>query len=304
MLHGRIIPPFFRSLKQPLLVFPGSPLSPDALDSGADIRANPFPVVGKYRYRPVGGREFCRRLPARRPFVPRQTLQTPFGSRAPTCGFRARVFQPRPGVRRCCDRDHRNAVYRAGRQTQVAAGALVGDHRVHQLACAEYRVHRADIDALAAADTDGFLDDGAATRPVPADMWSERFGRDVQQSGQRLDRYLVARRAPVDIGLAAGHGFGVRAAAGVAAQRALRLRQQCIDLFYHEVNSALFEHDRKVWPRSAIEATAELLRESTRCDGDIPLSGGGGTGTMIAARRPRGATRGCAEWTQTGGRRR
>lgn len=174
---------------------------------------------------------------------------------------------------------HRDAVHGAGRQAQLAAGTFIGEHRVHQLARAEYRIHRADVDALATADADGFVDDGADARPVPAETRIERFGRGAQQSGQRPDRCLVARRALIDVGLAAGHGLGVRAAARIAAQGALRLRQPRIDPFRQRVSSALFEHDRKVWSRFTVEATA-ACRQSSRCGGDLPLSGAGGTGTM------------------------
>ena len=66
----------------------------------------------------------------------------------------------------------RDAVDRAGRDAQLAAGAPRRDHRVHELRGADDRVHRAGLDALGAADADRLVDDRDLRRAV------ERRSRD------------------------------------------------------------------------------------------------------------------------------
>ena len=106
----------------------------------------------------------------------------------------------------------------------------MGNDRMHQLACAEYGVHRTGIDALAAADAKGFVYHGARPRFVLAVSRVQRFSREMQQRGQRLKSDIAARRTLVDIGGAGGERFGVGAATRVTALGALRLRQPGVDL--------------------------------------------------------------------------
>ena len=70
---------------------------------------------------------------------------------------------------------HSDAIHRAGRQAQLAAVALAHDDGMHEFARAEDGVHRTDIETLATADADGFVDDGAGTRFVNAKTRVERF---------------------------------------------------------------------------------------------------------------------------------
>ncbi len=63
---------------------------------------------------------------------------------------------------------HLDAVHRAGRDTQVAAGAFVDDDRVHQLGGPDDGVHRTGLDALGAADALGFADKGHLGRRCTA----------------------------------------------------------------------------------------------------------------------------------------
>ena len=145
-----------------------------------------------------------------------------------------------------------DTIHRTRRQAQLAAGAFMGNDRVHQLARAEYGIHRTDIDALAAADAKGFVYHGARPRFVLAVSRVQRFRREMQQRGQRLKSDIAARRTLVDIGGAGGERFGVGAATRVTALGTLRLRQPRIDL----VNGNGRAHGRRVWPRFTIEATS------------------------------------------------
>lgn len=53
-----------------------------------------------------------------------------------------------------------DAIHRACRYAEFAAGAVVGDHGVHQFRRTDDRIHRADLDALRAADAVGFHNTG------------------------------------------------------------------------------------------------------------------------------------------------
>src|SRR3990167_4419984 len=69
--------------------------------------------------------------------------------------LRAAGIRCGPGTRR---RDEGDAVHGAGRQAELAAGAVCGDHRVHESLRARDRVHRAGVDAARAADAARFVD--------------------------------------------------------------------------------------------------------------------------------------------------
>jgi hypothetical protein len=117
-----------------------------------------------------------------------------------------------------------DTIHRTRRQAQLAAGAFIGDDRVHQLARAENGIHRTGIDALAAADAKGFVYHGTRPRFVIAVSRVQRFDREMQQRGQRPQGDITARRTLIDIGGAGGERFGVGAATRVTALGALRLR--------------------------------------------------------------------------------
>ncbi len=107
---------------------------------------------------------------------------------------------PGPGPGTCCGlgANHRDAVDGAGRQAQIAAGALGFDDRVHPFRGAEDRVHRAGLDAQRAADTGGFVDDGHPAGLFFPVFRIQRQRLDAQQVGQRPDAGLAAGRALVD----------------------------------------------------------------------------------------------------------
>src|SRR4249919_1226602 len=128
-----------------------------------------------------------------------------------------------------CSRDEVYAVHRAGRQAQLATGAQFRDYRVHQLRRADDRVHRAGLDALGAADALGLAHQRHLWRLVHAVRWIDRPRRAPEQFRERAYTGLATGRALVDAGLAARDCLRVGLAAGVAALRALRLRQQRFD---------------------------------------------------------------------------
>ena len=84
------------------------------------------------------------------------------------------------------DRHHRDAVHRAGRHAQFAAGALIVDHRVHALGGADDAVHWAGLDAQRAADAPGFVDDGQGHAGLRARNWlsSGRTSRPVRRASR------------------------------------------------------------------------------------------------------------------------
>ena len=61
-----------------------------------------------------------------------------------------------------------DAVHRAHRHAQLAAGAVGLDHGVHQFVAAEDGIGRAGLDAQGAADAPGFVDDGHGARAFDA----------------------------------------------------------------------------------------------------------------------------------------
>nr|GEU28069.1 hypothetical protein [Tanacetum cinerariifolium] len=136
---------------------------------------------------------------------------------------------PRGPARRFRDRVHDDAVDRARMDAQVAAGAQIGHHGVHQLGGTHDGVHRARLDAQRAADAQAFVDIRHGARPLQAVDGIERDDPAAGNGGEPHDAFGAARRALVDVGRAAGNGFGIRAAAVIAALGALRLRQDVFD---------------------------------------------------------------------------
>src|SRR5690606_34005093 len=123
----------------------------------------------------------------------------------------------------------RDAVDGAGRHAQVATGAQRVDHRVHAARGTDDRIDRAGLDAPGAADAAARVDPRRAARLFAAAGRIEGQHVTSEQVRQAPDALDAAGRAAVDRRLAAGNRFGVGAAAGEAALRALRLGQQCID---------------------------------------------------------------------------
>ncbi len=96
-----------------------------------------------------------------------------------------------------------------------------------RLFSAQDGVGRAGLHAQRAADAPGLVDHGHRARALDA-RWPGRAAhrRRPVMARQPGDAFGAAGRAVVDAGLARGHGVGVRCAIGVAAARALRLRQR------------------------------------------------------------------------------
>jgi hypothetical protein len=140
---------------------------------------------------------------------------------------------------------HRDAVHRAGRQAQFAAGAFLRNDGVHALARAENGVDRADIQAFAAADAGVLFNNGDGAWFVLTELWIERLGGGVQQRGKRLYSHFVSRRALIDTGFARGHGLGIGAATWIATLCALGLWQPGIDFFHGGVMWGVFRHGAK-----------------------------------------------------------
>ena len=129
----------------------------------------------------------------------------------------------------CGGRDEVDTVDRAGWQAQFAAGAAVGDDGVDALAGADDGVDRAGLDTFHAADAFNFTDEGEPQWCLFAAVRIEWQHRTIEQGGERLNTRRPAWRAAIDVGLAAGNGFGVWRARRITATRALRLRQQGVD---------------------------------------------------------------------------
>jgi hypothetical protein len=87
----------------------------------------------------------------------------------------------------------------------------------------------ASTDAQGAADAQVLVDEGDRARALHAVGGIDRDDGTAGHPRQPRDAFHAARRAAVDVGLAAGDRFGVRAAGGIAALRTLRLRQLVFD---------------------------------------------------------------------------
>ena len=122
--------------------------------------------------------------------------------------------------------DHRDAVDRADRHAQLAAGAELVDDDVHSLGGADDRIDRACLQAERTADAPCLVDPREGARRFGAAAGVERQGLPAGEAGEAIDAFGAAGRAAVDLGALVGDRFGVAAAVVVAAAAALRLRQQ------------------------------------------------------------------------------
>ena len=91
-------------------------------------------------------------------------------------------------------------------------------------------VDRAGWQAARATDAFLWINPGQLRRRFHAELWVERQRLAFQQSGKRTDQCRPARRALVNLRSAVRQRLSVGQAAVVAATRALRLRQQRIDV--------------------------------------------------------------------------
>ena len=137
---------------------------------------------------------------------------------------------PRPSAAVAGRGHHRDAVDRAGRQAEVAAGAQRGDHGVHLLRRAR-RSRRPGRPAMQSVQPMQRASSMSATRrgcSTPHAGSSGRYGRPVSAASARMpasppggQRLMSASPAAI--------GLGVGPARRVAALRALRLRQERVD---------------------------------------------------------------------------
>ena len=119
-------------------------------------------------------------------------------------------------------RDQVDAVHRAWLQTQIATGALVGNHGMHDLSGTQNSVDWAGLNAFGASDTLRLSDpgdDGLFLHTVLGVEWL-RF--HVEEIGQRLNGLHSTRGTFVE-GVPFCDCRGVGATAGIAALAALGL---------------------------------------------------------------------------------
>ena len=99
---------------------------------------------------------------------------------------------------------------------------------MHLLGRTDDRIDRARLDAQRAADTSLLVDERHRFRLL--DRRSARLVLAPEHFRQFAHAIVAARRAQVDLGLAAGNGLGIRLAARITALGALGLRQDGVDL--------------------------------------------------------------------------
>ncbi len=124
--------------------------------------------------------------------------------------------------------DEGDAVDRTDRKAQLAAGAQLRNDGVHLLRRADDAVDRAGLQAQRAADAPGLVDDRELARPFDPVRRVERLDWPGRQRGEPGDALRTTRRTLVDRRAVVRDGVGIRAAIGVAAARALGLRQRIV----------------------------------------------------------------------------
>jgi hypothetical protein len=102
---------------------------------------------------------------------------------------------------------------------------------MHLLGSTEDGIHRAGLDTQGAANAGLFVNDGNGLFGFFLTVFfTQRFGIPAEQFRQPVDPGLTAGGALVNVGFTPGNGFGVGAAAGIAAGTTLGLWQYRIDL--------------------------------------------------------------------------
>jgi hypothetical protein len=102
---------------------------------------------------------------------------------------------------------------------------------MQQFSCTDDGIHWASGQALGTSDANAFVDDRDTRRLESAATGVERQFSHAERIGEADLCAWSTRRATVGGGFASSHGFRVGATAGIAATRALRLWQQCIQAF-------------------------------------------------------------------------
>lgn len=127
--------------------------------------------------------------------------------------------------------NHVDAIDRTGRHAQIAAGAAVRQHRVHELVRADDGIHRASLYAKCATYTVGFVYDRDAQRHMLSAFGVKgKLGR-VQDFREQAYALRAAGRAAIDGFAFCRQGARIGQAAIVSALRALGLRECGIDAF-------------------------------------------------------------------------
>ena len=145
---------------------------------------------------------------------------------------------------------HADAIDRARRHAQFAAGALIRQHSVHLLVRTQDGVHRAGLDTQGASYAPGFVDNGKHLGTDGPMGGIERHIRPDQQLSQRPDAGIATRWTLVDASFARCQRFRIRAAALVAALGALRLRQDGINMLGECGHSVVCFHESQNYTRS------------------------------------------------------
>ena len=152
-------------------------------------------------------------------------------------GLRRAPGGPAAAPRR--DLGQRDAVHRADRDAEFATGAVRVDDVMHQLVAADDRVDRTGLDAERAADAPVLVDDREPARTLEPVLGVERQRLAGGEGGQSRDALGAAGRTLVDGGLAARDRMRVGMAIGIAAARALRLRQGLVQAFDERVEGGV-----------------------------------------------------------------
>ena len=96
---------------------------------------------------------------------------------------------------------------------------------MHAFVRADDGVYRADLNAQGAAYAPVLINPNHTSRGLHAAIWVQRNIGMTRNSNQSVYAFIAAGRTLVDGRLTAGDGICIGRAVGVAATRALRLRQ-------------------------------------------------------------------------------
>ena len=123
--------------------------------------------------------------------------------------------------------NHVDAVDRTRLYAKIAAGAFIDNHRVHQLGCAENRIHGTGLNAFGAANALVLANIGNSGFGFDAVFRVQWLGFNVEQIGQCLNRVFTAWWALVNR-VAVGNRLGVGSASRVATLTTLGLGQYAL----------------------------------------------------------------------------
>lgn len=123
------------------------------------------------------------------------------------------------------DENHVDAIYRAGRNAQLATGAQLGNHGMSAFAATDDRVHRACLDAQGAPDAVLRINAGNVPLDRGAASGVNGLRGFIQQGRKGSNGGLAARWAAVQVRFVVRQGLGVGQAAFKPALGALGLGQ-------------------------------------------------------------------------------